>query len=102
MFYSPHTLLHRVSATIERDGDGFPIGKTDESWEKIASCRADDDGTTEIVDERGNVLRASYHIVADQCDVKRGDYIRVPERGIEGRVKRLTDTNYLDYTELWI
>lgn len=102
MFYAPHTLMLQSGTAIERDDDGFPIEKSEGSWETIASCRADDDGTTEIVDERGSVLRASYHIVADKCNVQRGDYVRVPERSIEGRVVKLSNTNYYDYTEIWI
>lgn len=90
------------SSTISRDEDGFPIEKSDNGWETIASCRADDDGVTEYADERGRVLRASYHIVADKCSVALGDYVRVPERGIEGRVVRKASTNYLSYTEVWV
>lgn len=101
MFYAPHTLMLR-STTIERDEDGFPVGAEQEVWEQRAQCRCDDDGTTEIVDERGRVLRASYHIVADKCNVERGDHVRVPERNAEGRVIRKCETNYFEYIELWI
>lgn len=101
MFYSPHSLLKR-STSIGYDEDGFASG-SEFDWDYISDCRCDDDSTTEVMDERGHVLRASFHIVLPKTDsVERGDYIRVPEKGCEGIVRVVKSTNYLDYTELWI
>lgn len=100
MYYAKHKLYKKVSS-ITRDSDGFFVGSSEE-WIYLAPCRCDDDNTTEVYDDRGNVLRASYHIVADKCDVNRGDIVKVEGRGCEGIVKIKKETNFYDYVEIWI
>lgn len=102
MLYSPHT-LHKKELYIQRDENGFAEGLNDGSWEYVSECRCDDDGTTEIADDKGNMFVASYHIVIpSDADVANGDYVMVPEKGCEGYVKRMKQLNYLDYAEIWI
>lgn len=102
MFYSPHTLQKRT-ISLARDKDGLVSGTTEESWSTALPCRCDNDGTTELVDDKGRVFRASYHIVLSKTEsVNLGDHIRVNERNCEGEVRRINNTNYLEYTEIWI
>lgn len=100
MFFAPHK-LYKKSQTIQRDEDGFPCASSGE-WEFVGMCRCDDDNNTELMDERGNVIRASYHIVANKCSINRGDIVKVEEKDCEGQVKVLKSTNYYNYIELWI
>lgn len=101
MFFAKHK-LYKKKSTISRDTNGFPYKSEDDEWEFIANCRCDDDNTTEYNDDRGNVLRASYHIVADKCNVSRGDIVKVVGRNCEGKVKVKKETNFYQYTEIWI
>lgn len=101
MYYAKHKLYKKISS-IKRDSDGFFVEITNEEWEYLGSCRCDDDNTTEVADERGNVLRASYHIVADKCNVNRGDIVKVEGKDCIGQVKVKKETNFYNYVELWI
>ena len=101
MYYAKHKLYKKISS-IKRDADGFFVEKTNEVWKYLGPCRCDDDNTTEVSDERGNVLRASYHIVADKCNVNRGDIVKVEGRDCIGQVKVKKETNFYNYVELWI
>lgn len=102
MLYSPHT-LHKREVSITRDEDGFVSGVSDSDWEFVSECRCDDDGTTEIMDDKGRMFVATYHIVLpSDADVSLGDYVMIPEKGSEGYVKRMKRLNYLDYAEIWI
>lgn len=102
MLYSPHT-LHKKEMALSHDEDGFVNGVGSSDWELISECRCDDDGVTEIMDDKGRMFMASYHIVLpSDADVSPGDYVMVPEKGCEGYVKRMKRLNYLDYAEIWI
>nr|DAQ37879.1 MAG TPA: hypothetical protein [Caudoviricetes sp.] len=101
MYYAKHKLYKKISSIV-RDSDGFFVETSNEEWEYLGPCRCDDDNTTEVADERGNVLRASYHIVADKCNVDRGDIVKVEGKGCIGQVKVKKETNFYNYVELWI
>lgn len=102
MFYSPHTLQKKTMA-LTRDNDGLVSGTAAEEWSSTLPCRCDNDGVTELVDGNGRVYRASYHIILARTDsLCLGDYIRVNEKSCEGEVRRINNTNYLEYTEIWI
>lgn len=101
MFYAPHS-LYLKTFRVEHDENGFSKRDSQPTLTYVCKCRCDDDNTTEVTDERGHVFRAAFHIVADKCNLKRGDVVVVKERGCEGQIRVLKTTNYYNYTEIWI
>lgn len=104
MYYAPHKLYKRVFRE-ERDEYGR-ITEAAESMVYVCECRCDDNGTQEAVDENGKVYIPKYHIVYPRSEeVKAGDYIVVKDgervRG-EGVASIPKNTNYYQYTEIWV
>lgn len=108
MMYAPHTLYKKSKPQIKLDSFGKPIPSCREAeWERLFSCRCDDDDTQWLVSDNGQEYKSSYHVVYDKSDaIVEGDEIRcltldgkVKGQGVVGMVKTL---NYLNYSELWM
>lgn len=103
MIYSPHIL--QIKETTESvDEWGNPI-VSNPIWRDVGECRCDDNTTKEFRSENGSTFRPAYHIVGESLEVKPGDEIRCMYdnkiRG-EGKVYAVKQSNYLDYTEIWV
>lgn len=103
MYYAPHTL--EVRRTFEdKDEYNRTIGVSD-MWELVGPCRCDDNTTQQILDVNGKAFIPKYHIVSERNDIKAGDYVRAMDgdrvRG-EGEVKRVIQTNYLNYASIYV
>lgn len=104
MMYAPHTLQLKNS-TGSTDEYGHPIVGVD-TWVTVCQCRCDDNTTKEFKSENGTVYRPAYHIVSEHNSIKENDDIRCLNangsvRG-EGKVYIVRNTNFLNYSELWV
>lgn len=103
MMFAPHKLQKKV-AELSNDEFGRPVF-ADESWEDVCPCRCDDNMTQEFKSENGEVYRPKYHVVCEKCAIQAGDFVRCMEgdsiRG-EGEVYTVKNTNFFDYTEIWM
>lgn len=102
MYYAPHIINKRI-VTKERDEYQRPI-KSEEQWVEAGSCRCDDAGGQEIIDDNGNAFVPLYHIVCSRdIELSYGDYIRIEPKGVEGKVRKSPQRlNFLDYSEVWV
>lgn len=105
MMYTPHTLQKKVTSDESTDEYGHPIAGVD-TWVTVCQCRCDDNTTKEFKSENGTIYRPSYHIVSEPNQLKANDDIRCINadgyvRG-EGKVYIVRNTNFLNYSELWV
>lgn len=105
MMYAPHILQKKVVSPIERDEFGRIINKPSEEWVDVCRCRCDDNSTKEFRTENGEVYRPNYHVVCETNSIKSGDVVRcmngISVRG-QGEVFMVKNTNYYNYTEIWM
>lgn len=106
MMYNPHILQKKVPATETVDEYGHPVISGEDYWVTVGPCRCDDNTTKEFKSENGDVYRPSYHIVAQRNDLKANDDIRCINsdgsvRG-SGKVYMVRNTNYFNYSEIWV
>lgn len=103
MMYAPH-ILQKKNETMINDEFGRPIFGEGE-WVDVCRCRCDDNLTQEFKTENGEVYRPKYHVVCESNGVKAGDVVRcingMSVRG-EGEVYMVKNTNFLNYTEIWM
>ena len=101
--YAPHILQVRRKEII-RDKLNRTVGE-ELVWVDVGPCRCDDNTTARITDVNGKAFVPAYHIVVSRCDLKAGDYVRAMSgdtvRG-EGEIKRIINTNYLDYGSIYV
>jgi hypothetical protein len=107
MMYAPHILQIKVNAEDAVDDNGHPIISDEtEQWNTVCLCRCDDNDTKEFKTDNGGVYRPNYHIVSENNSIKADDEIRCLDadgnvRG-SGRVYSVKNTNYFNYTEIWV
>lgn len=107
MYYAPHILEKKNTLEYTKDSYGrkVPISVT-ETWTKVCDCRCDKSTDREITNDNGEVVRPSFHVVCDKksvCNV--GDTIRCKlgtTTICEGKVTQVKNTNYFDYSEVWL
>lgn len=103
MIYSPHILQVKRTTTGE-DEWGNPLPSSS-SWETIGECRCDDNSTKEFRGDNGHVYRPNFHVVGENLNVKPGEEVRCMSGDVirgEGVVYTVKQSNYLEYTELWM
>ena len=107
MIFAPHKLQVKVITPLENDEFGRPIpGTGGEDWQDVCSCRCDDNSTKEFTSENGSVYRPNYHVVCgERISLKAGDEVRCMDgetvRG-KGEVYMVKNTNYFNYSEIWM
>ena len=107
MIFCPHTLQVKVVTPEKLDEYGRPLPKSgEERWVTLCKCRCDDNTTREFTSANGEVFRPNYHVVCEgKVDVKAGAEVRCMDgdsvRG-EGRVYIVKETNYFNYSEIWM
>lgn len=103
MMYAPHILQKKLINT-SNDEFGRPIFG-EEEWIDVCFCRCDDNITQEFKSENGEVYRPKYHVICEKCDIKAGEFVRCMNnedvRG-DGEVYMVKNTNFFDYTEIWM
>lgn len=107
MIYAPHILQVKVIKPMETDEFGRPIpGTGGEDWQDVCKCRCDDNTTKEFSSDNGAVYRPAYHVVCEKrITVKAGDEVRCMDGGSvrgQGKVYTVKNTNYFNYSELWM
>lgn len=103
MNYSPHKLYKITPASVTEDENGNPVaGSGSEVY--IGDCRCDD-FDVKYLKGQGFAYQFTYRVIAERVGVKEGDVVRIMDgeniRG-EGIVRRIKQTNYLNYSELWL
>lgn len=108
MYFTPHILEKKSYIDPDRDDKGNTIpGTGGDMWEKIGSCRCDDNGAGRQIGVAGEMVVYDYHIViAGNIKLAVGDYVRALDndgsvRG-EGVVIQSGKCNYLGYSEVWV
>lgn len=107
MIFAPHTLQVKVISSMETDEFGRPISGTGgENWQNVCRCRCDDNSTKEFTSTNGEVYRPNYHVVCEKkVSLKAGDEVRCMDgenvKGT-GKVYVVKNTNYFDYSEIWM
>lgn len=104
MIYAPHILQVRKDG-IRRDEYGRITASSDDAWMTVCECRCDDDTTQSLTSPNGETYLSRHHVVCPANGVKPGDYIRCVHGGKvrgEGEVRIVKNTNFLNYTEIWV
>lgn len=107
MYYAPHILQKKVSPVLVNDEFGRPVKVgMDEEWEFVAWCRCDMQNQTEVKSDNGEFFKPDFHIVCEGRGlVKAGDVVRVLFGRVvkcQGQARSVKETNYLNYTEVWV
>ena len=101
--YAPHILFVKRKEVIRDEYNRTQ--EVEANWVELGPCRCDDNATTSLRDDAGNVYVPKYKIVASRYDVKAGDVIKVLSGGElrgEGNVAQVIKTNYLDYLTIYV
>ncbi|WP_418988150.1 hypothetical protein [Bacteroides heparinolyticus] len=107
MMYAPHILQVKQITPEQEDEFGRPIpGTGGEQWATLCKCRCDDNTTKEFKSVNGEVYRPAYHVVCEKhVKVKAGMEVRCLDGDIVrgwGKVYIEKNSNYFNYSEIWI
>lgn len=105
MFFKPHTLQVK-SPSVTYNSNGVPTAST-ASWETKSKCRCDKDSTQDLIDDHGQMYKASFHIVAEKATgIAEGSQIQCIDKSNNvvgsGIVRQMKVSNCFNLMELWV